>query len=172
MGNNMLMTMGALAILGCFVLSANRMMLTNTQVPMQTEHYLTALSIAQSIIDEAKTKAFDQNVVSTSVSDTSGLSLTLGRESGESVPVPDTLVTSSGYWSATKFNDVDDYNGYTRRINTPRMTGYFATVSVTYASLTYPDSSTTKRTFCKRMTVWVSIPIWSDSLSINYSFTY
>jgi hypothetical protein len=98
--------------------------------------------------------------------------LTLGRDgSGELLPAPDTLGTA-GYLSVAKFNDVDDYNGYTRRVDTPRMTGYLATVSVTYASATYPDSSITKRAFCKKMAVTVAIPMASNTLSINYLFTY
>lgn len=172
MGNNMLLTLGALMLLGAFVLTANDMMLTNAQVPMESEHYLAALSMAQSIIDEAKTKAFDQNVVSGSVRDTTGLSSTLGRDgSGEDFLLPDTLA-ASGYWSLAKFNDVDDYNAYTRRVNTPRMTGYLVAVSVTYASPTYPDSSITRRSFCKKMQVSVTIPLVSRPLSVDYSFVY
>jgi len=39
-------------------------MTVNTQIAEQNEYYISAISLAQSIISEAKAKAFDQNTVS------------------------------------------------------------------------------------------------------------
>lgn len=174
MGNNLLITTGALVILGTFILTANHMMMNNTQVGAENEYYLTALSLGQSVIDEAKTKAFDQKVLTGFAATPSSLTHpdSLGTDgSAESVPSPDTLITS-GYRSVFKFNDVDDYNKYSRTVNTDRLIGYLVNVTVTYASPTYPDSSKTTRTYCKMMTVTVTHSLLSTPMTLSYAFTY
>ena len=157
----------------------------NTQIAQQNEYYVAALSLAQAVLDEAKTKAFDEQTVTTKVLSSSVLTSpgSLGRESGaESVPNPDIVLSSGAYRSIVKFDDVDDYNNYRRLVNTPRAEGYRILVKVNYASETYPDSSRTARTFCKKMTVCVTSPYFPkmqkgstfipDTLKISYAFTY
>ena len=176
MGSNIILAMGAIVIFGTFLASSNHLMMGNTQIAEQNEYYITALSLAQSLIEEAKTKSFDQKTVSTPDS----LSVVLGTDGlAEQVPNPDILVSSTpytasnpGYLSNTKFNDVDDYNGYTRLVNTPRAEGYTIHSAVAYASPTYPDSTKLAQTYCKRMTVTVKSRYMPDSLKISYVFTY
>jgi len=180
MGTNVILAVGALVIFGTFLASSNRLMTVNTQIAEQNEYYISAISLAQSIISEAKAKAFDQNTVSGSVSTVDSLSLSLGPDGfSEYVPSTDTLITSSpydaqnpGYRSTYKFNDVDDYYGYKRLVNTPRAEGYLLTVRVTYASPTNPDSICATPTFCKKMTVSVKSPYIPDSLLLSYAFVY
>ena len=180
MGTNTILAIGAMVIFGTFLSSSNRLMTGNTQIAEQNEYYLTALSLGQSVIAEAKTKAFDQKTVTTAVSAPESLSVTLGSDgSTESVPNPDTLITSSpyttntpGFFSNLKFNDVDDYNGYKRKVNTPRAEGYTVSAKVAYASATYPDSGKFSRTYCKKMTVTVKSPYIPDSLTVSYAFFY
>jgi len=180
MGTNVILAVGALVIFGTFLASSNRLMTVNTQIAEQNEYYISAISLAQSIISEAKAKAFDENTVSGSVPSPDSLSLTLGPDGfTESVPTTDTLITSSpydaqnpGYRSTFRFNDVDDYDGYKRLVNTPRAEGYTLTVRVAYASPTYPDSMKSSPTFCKKMTVSVKSPFIPDSLSLSYAFVY
>ena len=180
MGTNVILAIGALVIFGTFLASSNRLMTVNTQIAEQNEYYISAISLAQSIISEAKAKAFDQNTVSGSAPSVDSLSLTLGPDGvAESVPAIDTLITSSpynaqnpGYRSTFKFNDVDDYDGYKRLVNTPRAEGYTISVRVSYASPTYPDSLKATPTFCKKMTVSVKSPYIPDSLSLSYAFVY
>jgi hypothetical protein len=146
----------------------------NTQIAAQNEYNLTALALAQSVIDEAKLKAFDeqtvmQTIVSPALLTTPGM---LNREgSGEATSTPDTLATS-GFSSITKFDDIDDYNGYTRLVNTPRSEGYNISVKVTYAGETSPDSLKSTQTFCKNMTVTVQSKYISQPLTLSYAFTY
>jgi hypothetical protein len=97
MGNHMLLTIGALLLFGTFMLTANGLMSDNKISAEQNEYAMTAISLAQSVIDEAKNKAFDEAIAlnPNGTFTTSDMSTTLGRESGESVPSPDTL-TSDG----------------------------------------------------------------------------
>lgn len=180
MGSNTILAIGAIMIFGTFLSSSNKLMIGNTQIAEQNEYYITALSLAQSVVAEAKTKAFDQKTVSLAVSAPESLSVTIGPDGAtEFVPNPDTLVKSSpytantpGFLSNLKFNDVDDYNGYTRKVNTPRAEGYTVKVLVGYASSTYPDSAKGSPSYCKKMTVTVKSPYMPDSLNISYSFFY
>jgi hypothetical protein len=174
MGNAFLLTLGALIILSLFTLTANGLINDNMTAAEQNEYYLTALSLGQSLIHEAKTKSFDQ------VTDTSAvlspLSLTpvslLGPESGEFIALPDSGGLATGYHSSTAYNDVDDYNGYVRIVNTPRAEGYRVTSYVQYASPTWPDSASGVATFCKEMTVTITSPYLSQPVIVQYAFFY
>ncbi len=181
MGSNIILAVGALIIFSTFLSSSDKLMIMNTQLAEQNEYYLTGLSLGESLITEAKTKAFDQNTVAGPVSVPDSMSATLGTDgAAEVVPSPDTLITSSPYTSVTpgfrsgvKFNDVDDYNGYRRKINTQRAEGYTLSTTVVYASATYPDSTKAgTKTYCKKMTVVVKSPFIPDSISLSYAFLY
>jgi len=170
----MLLTAGAIVLFGVFLLSANRLMGNATITADENKFYVTALSIGQSIIDEAKTKAFDQKTIVSAIPVTDSLTVpaSMGRDGfAEAVPSPDTL-SSLGYASARKFNDVDDYKGYRRLVNTPRGSGYIVDVTVGYVSETCPDSSKNTRTYCKRMTVTVKSPFTTVPVDLSYPFTY
>ncbi len=190
MGSNMMLTIGAILLFGMFLSIANRLIVGNTQIASQNEYYITGLSLAQSIIDEAKTKAFDQ-YTKDSTTLVARTSLTawnaLGREAGEVVPSPDTISaavpyssTNKGFMSAVKFNDVDDYNGYSRLVNTPRAEGFRLSVTVNYGSETNPDSAVSTKSYCKRMIVKVTSPFFRnntlnggpDTLTVRYVYTY
>ena len=187
----MILTIGAVLLFGAFLSLSNRLMIGNNQIASQNEYYITGISLAQSIIDEGKTKAFDQKTVSAGVASRAALTSpdSLGKDnlSEQLVPVVDTLTsatpyssTNKGYLSAIKFNDIDDYNLYSRIVNTQRAEGYKLKVSVGYTSETAPDSSSGSRTYAKKMTVKVTSPYFpksgsdggQDTLTLSYVFTY
>ena len=166
------MTIGGLVLLGVFMLSANGLLSANSVNTEQTEYVLTALSLAESIVDEAKTKSFDERTTAALISIADSLTTMPGREGGESVANPDTMSALGSYASVSRFDDVDDYNGYVRLVNTARGTGYNLNVTVKYVSETNPDSDSYTPTFCKRMTVSVTSPFFETPITINYAFTY
>ena len=173
MGSNFLLTIGALVLLGIFTLAANSLMSENIRLAEENEYYLTALSLAESVIQEAKTKSFDQNTSALPV--TSQAQLTnptfLGPELSEAFALPD---SGSGglFRSTTAYNDVDDYNDYQRIVWTPRAEGYDISVSVRYASPSWPDSVVNYPTYCKQMTVTVTSPYISQPVILQYAFIY
>jgi hypothetical protein len=192
MGANMMLTIGSILIFGLFLSTSNKMMTGNSQIAAQNEYYVAGLSLAQSVIDEAKSKAFDEKTIDSIRTTPAAMTAvgSLGKEGGEAVPATDTLsslapysAANKGYMSAVRFDDVDDYNRYTRLVNTPRAEGYRLSVSINYASDTCPDSAKNIRTFCKRITVKVTSPYFReigqaggkaipDTLNISYAFTY
>src|ERR1051326_7329622 len=96
MGTNVILAIGAMMIFGIFLSSSDKLMIGNTQIAEQNEYYLTALSLGQSLIAEAKTKAFDEKSVTYAVSAPESLSAGLGTDVvAETVPSPDTAIPVS-----------------------------------------------------------------------------
>ncbi|MEW6510984.1 MAG: hypothetical protein AB1428_08515 [Bacteroidota bacterium] len=173
MGSSLLLTIGSLIMLGLFMLTANGLISDNLHTAEENEYYLTALSLAQSVIDEAKSKAFDQKAIAGPISSAANLTapVSLGPDAGESMSGPDT-VTAGTFLSFSRFNDIDDYNGYQRIANTPRADGYIVSTAVEYANALYPDSSASTATYCKRMSVTVTSPYLSGPVALQYAFLY
>ncbi len=174
MNLNMIMTIFAVVLFGTLVLSDNTLITNSTRVTAEYEVTATCYALAQSIIDEAKTKAFDQNTVGVEISDTSSLSTVLGSDVGESITYNDTL-TSSGYLSTQRFNDVDDYNNYTRIVRNTSKAGDTLIVRVAYANPANPDAAGwSGRSFCKKMTVTLKSQFIQRATpySLSYIFTY
>lgn len=173
MNSNLMLTIGGLVLLSTLIIAANRFILNQKTLALESEYVMTAISLGQSIINEAKEKSFDEVADTGKVYNPNQLTLfsSFGPDAGESIPLPDSL-SNSTYLSALRYNDVDDYNGYSRRISTITADNYLATVSVTYASPTYPDSVLTTKTWCKKMTVTVTNPYITIPIRLSYSFTY
>ncbi|MGA9116782.1 MAG: hypothetical protein WB626_08410 [Bacteroidota bacterium] len=170
----MLLTVMTLALFIGLVISTTELLTSNTVSAQQNEFIVTSISLAQSVIDEAKTKAFDNKTRVTGVTVPDSLTApgSLGRDgSGEAVPAVDTL-TSQGYRSALVFNDVDDYKGYQRRVATRRAGNYNITATVAYGSSARPDSTVSVRTFCKLMRVTVTSPHTASPVTLQYPFIY
>ncbi|MBI3189846.1 MAG: hypothetical protein HYZ33_04290 [Ignavibacteriales bacterium] len=197
MGNNILITIGSLIVLGLFTLSSNTMITQNTQIMLQSEHYITAIALAQSLIDEAKTKSFDEKTANKSVAKPESLTTmaSLGSDGAAEaigidyvdlsttkrvinddsyyIPGGQTVIPSSGTsQSQTKYDDVDDYNYYTRIVKTPGSGVDTIRTIVTYASITYPDSAKSTQTFCKKMKIVISGQYLPRPFTLEYAYIY
>lgn len=184
MGYNSFLTIGALLLLGTLLVSTQNLISYNETDTRDNEYILAAHGAAQSIIDEAKTKAYDENSVAANVADTSGFTSagSFGPDGvAEAVASVDTSSTASpftaaypGYPGAVRFDDVDDYNGYVRLLKAARgFEGDTVRVKVEYVSLSDPGGSPASgRTSCKRMTVTVTGKYLSVPVILAYGFTY
>lgn len=160
----MLLVLGALMILGIVTLTVNSMLASKTQTMLNAEADLMAVSIAQSMIDEAMTASYDKLVVADSVkifNDSSQFtpSANLGPEGSEAilVPLPEPPDTSGAYKSVKYYNDFDDYNGYRRYVYTSM--GVFAVCDTVYYVTEYnPDQYSSAQTFHKKIVVTVRHP--------------
>jgi len=183
MGYNLLLTIGALLLFGTLLVSTQNLISYNETDSMENEYILAAYGAAQTVIDEAKIRAFDENTVATPVADTSGLTAagSLGPDGGEAVPAVDTMVSSPpfsaqypGYPASARFDDVDDYHGYTRIVRTSRgFEGDTIRVSVAYVPIENPGAGPIGyRSMCKKMTVTVTGRYLPGSVTLSYGFTY
>lgn len=171
----MMLVIGAFAMLSMLALAVNRTMFNSLVLGLEMEATLNALSIGQSMLDEIESKQFDEKVTSgTIVYQYSGMTAPngLGQDAGETVPGIDSAYYAGSmfhdFQSKTKFDDVDDYHLYQRRVYDPRM-GYFDVIdSVKYVSEFRPDGDTTSQTYYKRLVVVVrhpNLPRQSDTSS-------
>jgi len=149
----MLLTLGALVLLSTLTLNINGTLLSSVSTTLEMESILNAVSVAQSMLDEAMAKSFDEKTVNNRIYTYSGMTSPslLGRESGESIAGFD-----STYLSRTLFDDVDDYHNYRRRVFNERLGWFEATATVTYVQETAPDNNSSTQTFAKRITVRVT----------------
>ncbi len=155
-----LLVIGAFAILSLITVSANSTILTTTTTGLEMEANLSALSMAESMMDEILDKPFDQAVASGArIFSPSGMTSvgSLGPDAGETITTNGGIDTSSidTFLSKTRFNDVDDYNHYHRQAWDPRL-GWFDVVdTVTYVD---EDNMTliATQTFHKQITITVT----------------
>ncbi len=154
----MMTVLGAICLLSLVSLSINTMIIGKTTTMLEAEAQLNAVSIAQSMIDEIMTQAYDAATVNTKVYDDSLFTGagSLGCSGGESSTVtqPDTYP----YKSANGYNDVDDYHRYRRNVMTPRMGLFDVRDSVWYVVETNPDQKSNTQTFFKNVTVTIRHP--------------
>ncbi|MCL5268257.1 MAG: hypothetical protein M1469_09165 [Bacteroidetes bacterium] len=161
----MLLTVGAIMLLGTIILTTNRSLYSSKIILLKTNFGLDAVSLATSVIEEAQGKAFDEATDTASVATTSQLTPpgSLGQENGN----PNDL------------NDFDDYNGLNNagRMDTFKLsTGvYYVKTRVCYVDGTSLDGTSAQATFSKRLDVMV----WNkeDSadvvrMSVIFSYWY
>ncbi len=147
----MLVTIGAIVLLGSIILTTNRGISNSSQVLLQTSFGIDEVSLATSVIEKAQDLAFDDHTKdSTWINALSGLTppTSLGQENGD----------------ATDLDDFDDFNGLPNqkfRIEFDTLsTGIYevkthvsyVTRNATTGSL---DTTSTGATWSKQLTVWV-----------------
>ncbi len=142
----MILVLGALVLFSTLLPSLNGSVLYNDRTLIATNAELTAISLAQKILGEAGTKAFDEVCVTSRPSSPSELTRPsrLGPEPGESYP---------------NFDDVDDYNNVTLVDTTTMPSVRFNIVgAVTYVDPINPSNDSGSKTFLKRLKVTVTGP--------------
>jgi hypothetical protein len=155
LGQTMLMIMFFVLMTVLFMNAFRTLSDADTQV-LTAEAYKTASDLAQSLMAEIQTKKFDENSDPTTLQ-TSYSTFTspwgLGTDGGESITLPDTYP----YHSISTYDDVDDYNGYTRLENTTNgLSGFKDSVVVYYVQMTNPPSYYYGKWWTKRIEVWVT----------------
>jgi hypothetical protein len=157
----LLLVIGALTLLSIVTLSVNSMLLSKTTAILQSEAHLTAISVAQSMLDEIMVAAFDSATASKRIYPGQESKLTpissLGPEGTEItyVTLPEVPDTGVPYRSVTKYNDADDYNNYQRYYFSSSL-GIFTVVdSIFYVTSSDPDVKSGTPTFFKRILVTV-----------------
>jgi hypothetical protein len=150
------LTIGGLLLFSLTSLRFNNAILNTSTADIQNKIYLTAFSLGDDLIEEIKAKSFDQNTVQFPINSPSGLSQTLGPDAGEVYP---------------NFNDVDDYNGYSRTISAPNAENYVVSCVVQYEQSTNQDAVSSSPTFFKKVIVTVTSPYMQPSITLSYVFT-
>ncbi len=133
---------------------------SQTSATLYNEAVITGTGIAQSLMEEIQSKAFDENTISGAVDSPDSLTfpLNLGPETGETSP--------------TKFDDVDDYHDYTTTETHNRLGDLDVAAKVYYINKMSPQSKGFGRTFLKRVDIYVSTFVLKDTLKFNHVIKY
>jgi hypothetical protein len=176
-----ILVMAALGILGLVILSSNDTLLDNEQVVMDSEFGVASLSLATSLIEEIQGKLFDA-----AASDSGITSLSKLTGAGSLGPSPLEKYRSV---DSTKpdFNDVDDFHNFsiefvndTTRPRVAQYRGeskgfradYLVKSKVHYVTKNNPNGASSSTTWHKKVTITVSSPSSTDTLTIPTIISY
>ena len=154
----LILVLGALTLFGLATLATNRYVNDQQDEMIQREYEYFGLSLAQSYVEEAKARAFDENTIGASPSVPSGLTEGggLGPEGGEAYP---------------NFDDVDDYRNYATTVTTPRGT-FNVAIQVRYVQAAAPNTPVNSKELFKRMVVTVANDFMPNPVQTAYVFGY
>ncbi len=155
-GVQSMLALCGLALLSLTSLRFNSSVMERTTSEVENKVYLTAFSLADDMIEEIKTKAFDEVTLKFPTTNANNLTASLGPESGETY---------------TTFDDVDDFQGYTRSVNAPHAENYSISTTVQYVDGNNPDQPAGAPTFYKKVTVTVSSPYLRYPVNLSFIFT-
>ena len=170
--NQMLSILIAVVLLGIASLGINSLLIDKTRTMLEAEASLSAVSIAQTMIDEIMRKSFDAaTATGTRVYDSTKFTApnALGPSASEKshVAAIDT-VNASDRW----FNDVDDYDLYKRISSTPVLGKFSVLDSVYYVTETDPDARSGYQTNFKKVVITVTHPNMSYPLILSDVVVY
>jgi hypothetical protein len=177
----MLLTLGALALLGLIILTANSAMLSNEQVVMDSEFGVAAISLATSLVEEIQGKLYDAAATDSGITALGKLTPTgsFGPAANERYHPADT--------SKADFNDIDDFHNfwieYVADTSRPKIAtyrgesrgfraDYQVRARVSYVTRTNPNGSTASPTWHKKVTVTVTSPSSRDTLVFPTIISY
>jgi hypothetical protein len=148
MGNTgqMLLVLGALVLFSLMLPSMNQTILYNDRTLISTNAELTAISLAEKIIAEAGTKAFDVFCITGTPTSPSQLTsaYALGAAYGEVYP---------------NFNDLDDYHNMSISDTTTFPSVPFNIAGqVVYINPANPNQTVNYQTYLKKLSVTVTSP--------------
>ncbi|MEE9430170.1 MAG: hypothetical protein V3V16_03960 [Melioribacteraceae bacterium] len=138
----MMLGVVALGLLTLVVLNSNKNTITTQDSMIYSKGFIVANTVALSLLDEIASKAYDEEIVNgTSIVNAIDFSSLLKPETGEVYP---------------NFDDIDDYNNFTKTETVSQMGDFNILVKVEY--LTDALVPTIVRTYNKNVTVKVTSP--------------
>ena len=153
--SDLLYTIMSIVIFSFLLLQANSLILRNEAVTFDHEYEKTAIALAQSIIDEAKTLDFDENMSPNNIPG--------GFNS------PGQIAKSN--LDREEFTVFDHFQGYEARVPT-QLGDYDIIVSVSYANSAPPYENIDEKSSSKRMEVTASSVTSDDSVTLVYIKSY
>lgn len=154
-GIQSLLAIGAVLLFGLVSLRFNSAVVQNISLEVENKVYLTAFSLADDMIEEIKQKAFDERTIDFITPDASQLTLPFSKE-GDVWP---------------NFDDVDDYNDFSKDVGLPYLETYHVSVKVNYVDGSNPDQISNTQTFYKKVEVTVTSKYMNFPVVLSFIFT-
>ena len=150
----------ALTMLNVVQVQVNNAILREQQSSVENDAYIEANSIGGMMMDEIRTKKFDNKTVSVNVTNRSQLTTvdSLGVDVSETALTNEVVdsIDIVSFQSYKNYNDVDDYLNYKRTVVTSNLGNFIVTDSVCYVQEANTDSISNTPTWCKKVVVTVS----------------
>jgi MSHA pilin protein MshD len=166
----MMLTIAAMFMLSMVILTANRGALTTSTTMYESRYDILGVSVANSIIEDATSLAFDKNSLGHNIDALDELTFKndLGLDNNENRNNP------------VGFNDFDDYNCYRTnpKLDTVQITGttqrmmYSSYCRVDYVSASDPNTISNDKTYHKKLTLKVFAPGMADTLRMSTVYSY
>lgn len=161
--SEVLQTIAAMLVFSLILLNANRMIQRNNVMQLESEFEQEIIAIAQDIIDEARSKEFDEesiDFVPVNIPNDFTSSADLGPETGEN--------------GRQDFDDFDDYDGWTTTFDTEHGDDAFSlSVRVFYVDGSF--NATGGKTAYKKIEVTLQSPYLKKTASNDlkdYTFDF
>ena len=148
------LSIGSMLLLALVSLNFNSSVLQNTTVETENKVYLTAFSLADDLVEEIKQKAFDEKTIDFQAIAVNQLSLPLGPEAGEVWP---------------NFNDVDDYQNYSKPVSLPHVEDYTVSCQVNYSNSS--GENQLSQSYFKKVTIQVTSKYMGSPLYLRFIFS-
>ena len=160
MGTQQFLTIGGIIIFTFMTLTFNSSVLNQSSASYFNEAIIVAAGLGQSMIEEIHTRAFDENTTINAVDTIINLTqpYSLGYDTGEGLKNLLGYAKTHGYDASTSFDDIDDYNGFSRDYSDKILGNFNSKVEVYYIKPSSPNQKSTIRTFAKRVDVTMSNP--------------
>lgn len=152
-----MLTIGAMTLLSLTTIRVNTHFVNSGVSLDETKFSVLAVSLASSLLEEANSKAFDENTTENAVTSTYSLSA-IGKDYGE--------LTSDA------FDDCDDYHNYRDSVVNIPSAKFYIKCLVNYVNETTPDVSSSTATWHKKITVLVTSPSMTDTVRMSTIFSY
>ncbi len=155
----MMLTIGAMILLSTLMLRINTSNLQTDSVRAEAQYGVIATSIITSIMEKAKSLAFDTKTDTNNVTSTIDLTpaLNLGPGFGETYDT---------------FNDFDDFDGYTKVDSSMPSAVFDISCEVFYIHKTNLKAKYHSRTWHKKIVVQVSSKFMQDTIKQSSIYSY
>lgn len=136
----------------------NSLVLQTSTAEVENKVYLTAFSLADDMLEEIKNRSFDETTIKFPTNSVASLTPAdkLGPEAGESI---------------STYDDIDDFNNYSKTVSAPHAENYSVICKVFYVLENAPDTKSGTQTFYKKAEVTVSSPYMRNSVKLGFIFT-
>ena len=155
----MMLTIGAMVLLATLMLRINTNNLQTDTVRSEAQYGVLATSIITSIVEKAKSLAFDATTDSNNVTSVNELTASAGLGPG----FGETYDT---------FNDFDDFNGYTKVDSSMPSAVFDISCEVFYIQAANLKEKYHSRTWHKKITVQVSSDFMQDTIKQSSIYSY
>jgi len=154
-----LQVIGATIIFSLILTTANRIMLTNTQRQVGSEVEISAVTLAQDLIEDAKLRAFDE------ATEDGNIPINIPGDF-TAAPFPQTTATDR-----SMIANFESFHGYSETIDTG-LGAYSLKAEVDYVLASNLNQVTTTKTRHKRLTVTITNPSITSPITIQYTRTF